>query len=60
MADNVSDRLVAALERLHQAIERLDEHVTDHLDREQAKTASPLVAERLDRIIKRIELALTE
>ncbi len=60
MSQNVSDRLQAALERLDQAIDRLDARLTDHLDREQAKAASPLVAERLDRIIKRIEMALAE
>jgi hypothetical protein len=62
MAKNVSGRLQAALERLDQTIDRLDGSLTEHLEQAeaQAKPVSPLVAERLDLIIKRIELALAE
>jgi hypothetical protein len=65
MPKNVSDRLQAALERLDQAIDRLDARVSDHLEREDLRSASPMsaspiVVEKLDRIIKRIELALAE
>ncbi len=66
MPVNVSDRLRIALEQLDEAIDRLDARVSRHLEEskhpETAAGPSPdrMIAERLDRIIERIELALAE
>jgi hypothetical protein len=76
MSPNVSDRLRDALEQLDQAIDRLDARVTIHLEALEAQTElhaasppvdktterelNPALAERLDRIIQRLELALSE
>jgi len=57
MANNVSDRLQAALERLDQTIDRLDASLTEHLELAAAHSkagppavAAPHIAERLDRM----------
>lgn len=64
MSTNVSDRLRDALERLDQAIDQLDARLTTHLEsvaeRPSDAAPNPAIAERLDRIIRRIEMALAE
>jgi hypothetical protein len=75
MSIQVSERLRDALERLDEAIDRLDARVSEHLESVRASQAvsapampapavpaavNPMIAERLDRIIRRIELALVE
>ncbi len=75
MSIQVSERLRDALERLDEAIDRLDARVSDHLESISASRAvpaaavpapagppavNPMIAERLDRIIRRIEMALVE
>jgi hypothetical protein len=62
MSTHASDRLRDALERLDQAIDRLEERLTARLDEAPVEAAKPqpnrAVVERLDRIIRQIELAL--
>jgi hypothetical protein len=58
---NVSDRLREALERLDQAIDRLDASAANGGGAEPgaaADTGSAVLAARLDRMIQRIETAL--
>ena len=63
---NVSDRLREALERLDQAIDRLDATATASIDTTNAAAANgtssdyAAVAARLDRMIQRIETALAD
>ena len=57
----VSDRLREALERLDQAIDRLDASATAETDGQVAPAANgdyAAVAAKLDRMIQRIETAL--
>jgi hypothetical protein len=60
MSGQVSDRLRAALERLDQAIDQLEARVEATTDSGSAddSSANTVLAERLDRMIERIELAL--
>ena len=60
MAVLVSDRLRAALERLDQAIDRLEARVeaTAESPSTDDNSANGAIAERLDRMIERIEVAL--
>lgn len=60
MSGLVSDRLRAALERLDQAIDRLELRVEASADSGTAddSAANTVIADRLDRMIERIELAL--
>jgi hypothetical protein len=71
MAVEVSDKVREALERLDQAIDRLESGVAAALERapppaENASdpdvrhTVNAALAERLDRIIERIEAAMVE
>jgi hypothetical protein len=74
MATQVSDRLRDALERLDSAIDRLDARIDAHLNalhsnainskaaeaQAPANPVIPAAVERLDRIIGRIEDALTQ
>jgi hypothetical protein len=71
MAVEVSDKVREALERLDQAIDRLDSGVTAALERapppaqappnpDGRHAINPALAERLDRIIERIEAAMVE
>jgi hypothetical protein len=64
MATDVSDKVREALERLDQAIDRLDAKIGEALDAPAASLprapADPALAERLDTIIARIEAALVE
>jgi hypothetical protein len=60
---NVSDRLREALERLDQAIDRLDATATAGAGVEKAASASAdtaALAARLDKMIQRIEAALAD
>ena len=60
MSGQVSDRLRAALERLDQAIDQLEARIEATADSGSAddSSANIVLAERLDRMIERIELAL--
>jgi hypothetical protein len=60
MSELVSDRLRAALERLDQAIDQLESRVeaTEEAASTDDNSANGMIAERLDRMIERIELAL--
>lgn len=60
MSAVVSDRLRAALERLDQAIDRLETRVESTADAGPAddNSANGAIAQRLDRMIERIEMAL--
>ena len=59
MAEQISTMLRDALERLDQAIDRLESRVaTAAPEPVKSKAADSAVAERLDRVIERIELAL--
>ena len=60
MAKLVSDRLRAALERLDHAIDRLETRVDSTAGTGSAddNSANGAIAERLDQMIERIELAL--
>ena len=62
MTQPVSDKLRDALERLDQAIDRLEARVTHLVDAgpsaREEDSATAAVAERLDRVIGRIEAAL--
>ena len=60
MSGHVSDRLRAALERLDQAIDRLESRVDASADSGSAddSSANTVIAHRLDRMIERIEMAL--
>jgi hypothetical protein len=71
MAVEVSDKVREALERLDQAIDRLDSGVTAALakapppaeapsDPDGRQTINAALALRLDRIIERIEAAMVE
>ncbi len=65
MATDVSDKVREALERLDQAIDRLDAKIGERLEAAPAASlarppADPALAERLDTIIARIEAALVE
>jgi hypothetical protein len=62
MAQLVSDRVRNALERLDQSIDRLEGRIAATLDLSggggDEDSASAALAERLDRVIARIETAL--
>ena len=60
MSGQVSDRLRAALERLDQAIDQLEARVEAAADSGSAddSSANTVLADRLDRMIERIELTL--
>ena len=60
MPNIISDKLRAALERLDQAIDRLESRVEATADAgpTDENSANGAIAERLDRMIERIEVAL--
>jgi hypothetical protein len=61
MTVNVSDRLRDALERLDQAIDRLDGHASaDTQTVPPQAPANAAIAAKLDRMIERIETALAD
>ena len=60
MPGNVSDRLRDALEALDQAIDRLEAKVAERLEDNSERRSDPVIAERLDRLIQRIETALAD
>jgi len=62
MSQIVSDRLRAALERLDQAIDQLESRVeaAEESAAMDDNSANGMIAQRLDRMIERIELALAE
>jgi hypothetical protein len=60
MPANVSDRLRVALEHLDEAIDRLDARVAEHMENPASGAPDRVIADRLDRIIERLELALAD
>jgi hypothetical protein len=68
MAAEISDRVREALERLDQTIDRLDSSVAEAFEHpapeppppDGSKIDNAVLAERLDKIIARIEAALVE